>query len=178
MNTETMLATFRAELDDFMEFHPQSPLSDEQREAFEGLSYYAYDPALVFDLTAERLGDDEPSVQMETSTGDQRLYRRWGVLRFEVDGEEAALTVYSEPDGHGFFAPFRDATSGDETYGAGRYLDDQRPGLKRTGEDTFQLDFNFAYNPYCAYSPHYSCPLPPRDNWLKVPIWAGEKAFE
>lgn len=177
MNQETALSTFRAELDDFMEFHPQSPLDDEQRNGFDGLSYYEHNPALVFRLTPERLEPDEPLLEMETSTGDRRQYRRWGVLRFVVEGDEAALTLYSEPDGTGFFLPFRDATSGGETYGAGRYLDDHRPGLRPLGDGTLELDFNYAYNPYCAYSPAYSCPLPPRENWLSVPIRAGEKTF-
>ncbi|MCI0396478.1 MAG: DUF1684 domain-containing protein, partial [Chloroflexi bacterium] len=74
--------------------------------------------------------------------------------------------------------PFRDTTNGQETYGAGRYLDSHRPGLNQLGPDRFEVDFNYSYNPYCAYSEYYSCPLPPRENWLKVPIRAGEKNYE
>jgi uncharacterized protein (DUF1684 family) len=115
---------------------------------------------------------------METNTGDRRHYRRWGRLSFEVDGRPAALTIYSDPYDEDYFLPFRDATNGDETYGAGRYLDNHRPGVERTGENTFIIDFNYAYNPYCAYSERYSCPLPPRENWLDVPIRAGEKKYK
>jgi uncharacterized protein (DUF1684 family) len=172
-----LLQQFRDEVDDFMQFHPQSPLEDDLRDGFKGLAYFDENPALVFMPDIERLPDDEPLVEMETSTGDRRLYRRYARLSFEVDGEPAALTVYSDPDGGDFFLPFRDATSGTETYGAGRYLDNHRPGLRPLGSGAFELDFNYAYNPYCAYSPYYSCPLPPRENWLKVAIRAGEKDF-
>lgn len=174
---DTALRDFRDQIDDFMQFHPQSPLDDEQREDFRGLAYYDYNPDQVFRVEVEHLPDDEPIIEMETSTGDTREFRRWGVLSLEVDGEEARLTIYSNAAGGGFFLPFRDATNGDETYGAGRYLDDHRPGLRKVDENTVEVDFNYAYNPYCAYSPAFSCPLPPRENWLKIPIRAGEKDF-
>lgn len=172
------LKNFREEIDDFMQFHPQSPLPGELRDGFRGLDYYGENSALVLHVGVERLPDDEPIIEMETSTGDSRPFRRWGTFEFEVDGEPARLTLYSDPAGEEFFLPFRDATSGRETYGAGRYLDNHRPGLLPTGEDAFEVDFNYAYNPYCAYSPTYSCPLPPMENWLKVPIRAGEKDFQ
>ncbi len=86
--------------------------------------------------------------------------------------------IYSDPQGGGFFLPFKDATSGRETYGAGRYLDSHRPGLQQLEGGRFEIDFNYAYNPYCAYNENYRCPLPPAENWLKVPIHAGEKNFK
>jgi uncharacterized protein (DUF1684 family) len=171
------LKDFREQIDDFMQFHPQSPLADDQRSDFRGLDYYDENPALVITAAVERLPDDEPIIEMETSTGDARPFRRWGTFAFEVDGEPARLTLYSDPAGEEFFLPFRDATSGSETYGAGRYLDNHRPGLRRLGENEVEVDFNYAYNPYCAYQSTYSCPLPPRENWLKIPIRAGEKNF-
>lgn len=171
------LQQFRVELDDFMQFHPNSPIEAEQRDAFTGLDYYGHDPALTITVTIERLPDDEPLVEMETSTGDVRSFRRWGTFAFEMDGEPARLTIYSDPNAGDFFLPFKDATNGRETYGAGRYLDNHRPGLLRLDEDLFEIDFNYAYNPYCAYSPYFSCPLPPRENWLKVSIRAGEKDY-
>jgi uncharacterized protein (DUF1684 family) len=170
------LQNFRDQIDDFMQFHPQSPLADDQRQNFRGLAYYDDNPDLVLTVTVERLPDDEPLVEMETSTGDARPFRRWATFDFDVEGQPARLTLYNDAGG-GFFLPFRDATSGGETYGAGRYLDDQRPGLRWLGEEKFEVDFNYAYNPYCAYSPYFSCPLPPQENWLKVPIRAGERDF-
>ncbi len=171
------LTDFRAEIDEFMAYHPQSPLNYDQQEAFGGLDYYAEDEGLRFLVEVKLFGEDEPLIEMQTSTGDMRLYRRWGRFSFTVDGQPAELTIYSDPHHGDFFLPFRDATNGAETYGAGRYLDNHRPGLRQVGEQRFEVDFNYAYNPYCAYSPLYSCPLPPRENWVKVPIRAGEKDF-
>jgi uncharacterized protein (DUF1684 family) len=93
-------------------------------------------------------------------------------VRFEIDGEHAELVLLTRQDEQRFFLPFRDATSGRESYGPGRYLDVE-PG--RDGR--VQVDFNLAYNPYCAYNDAFSCPLPPPDNWLRVPIRAGEAAY-
>ncbi|WP_420645221.1 DUF1684 domain-containing protein [Candidatus Leptofilum sp.] len=171
------LTHFRNEIDQFMGFHPQSPLDHEQRANFDGLAYFEPNEALVMVLPVEKFAATEPMIEMETSTGEQRPYRRYGRISFEVDGEPASLIIYSDIYGQEFFLPFRDATSGKETYGAGRYLDNHRPGLVALADGRIKIDFNFAYNPYCAYSPQYSCPLPPRENWLTVPIQAGEKNF-
>lgn len=169
------LTKFRQQIDDFMGHHPQSPLDGEQQVNFTGLKYYPESNDFIFEGEVDRFPLDEPAIQMETNTGDIRPYRRWGRFTFTVDGQEAALTIYS--DGHGLFLPFKDATNGSETYGAGRYLDTHRPGLEQIAEGTIRIDFNYAYNPYCAYQTNYSCPLPPAENWLKVPIQAGEKDF-
>lgn len=171
------LKDLRAQIDDFLAYHAQSPLTDEQRVDFDHLDYYDENEALIFVVPVTRFADDEPLVEMQTSTGDTRLYRRWGQFSFAVDGETAALVIYSDPHGHDFFMPFKDTTNGKETYGAGRYLDNHRPGLEPLDDNLFQIDFNYAYNPYCAYNDRYSCPLPPRENWLKVSIQAGEKRF-
>lgn len=177
-NAERELADFRRQIDDFFGRHPQSPLDRAQQRAFTGLTYYDWSPDLVFELDVD-LFDDEPAVEMQTSTGDVVAYRRWGRVTFTVAGAAAALTIYSsDPHGHDLFLPFKDATNGAETYGAGRYLDSHRPGVVALGRGRIRLDLNYAYNPYCAYSEMYSCPLPPRENWLSVPIRAGEKAFE
>ncbi len=172
------LFDFRAQIDDFMQFHPQSPLDAEQKGAFRGLDYYDENPTLTFEIEVTRLPETEPLIEMETSTGDTRLYRRWGQFSFEVEGEAATLTIYSDPYEEDYFMPFRDATSGSETYGAGRYMDNHRPGFMPIGNNRFWVDFNYAYNPYCAYSPYFNCPLPPRENWLRAPIRAGEKDFK
>ena len=172
------LTHLRNEIDQFMGFHPQSPLSADQRVLFEGLPYYDANEALVLTVEMVRFAATEPMIEMETSTGDVRPYRRYGRFSFLVDGEEASLTIYSDMYGQEFFLPFRDGTSGKETYGAGRYLDNHRPGIVDLGNGRFKIDFNYNYNPYCAYNLAYSCPLPPRENWLTVPIRAGEKNFK
>lgn len=166
----TELAKFRKEKDRFFKSDPHSPLSKEQRRGFKGLNYYPENPALRFDAEVEPFAE-HVHVQMQTSTGDVQDYRKYGVFRFKVDGQPAALTVYTSEDG-GAFVPFADATGGTETYGAGRYLE-----LESLGGNRFHVDFNLAYNPWCAYSPHYSCPIPPGENRLAAPIRAGEKNF-
>ncbi len=149
-----------------------------QRANFDGLHYFDENDALNLTVSVELFPDNEPMIEMETSTGDKRPYRRYGRFPFTVAGEKAALTIYSDQQGQEFFMPFRDASSGAETYGAGRYMDNHRPGIQQLSGNQFQIDFNFAYNPYCAYSPAYSCPLPPMENWIKIPIKAGEKDFK
>lgn len=174
----SQLQDFRREIDNFMKNHPQSPLDHEQRQDFDGLEYYDYNQDLDLEVEVERFPEEKPMVVMETSTGDAQEFKQWGQFTFQVDGEEATMVIYSDAHGQEFFMPFKDSTNGSETYGAGRYMDDHRPGFRQLGSNRFGIDFNYAYNPYCTYSPYYSCPLPPRENWLKVPIRAGEKNFE
>jgi uncharacterized protein len=118
--------------------------------------------------------DRDETIDLQTTTGGVQVYRRAGIARFEVDGEPAAVTLYASEDMDELFLPFRDATSGRETYGAGRYLEVEPPGA----DGRVLVDFNAAYTPYCAYNPDWSCPIPPGENWLSVPIRAGEKTFE
>jgi uncharacterized protein len=166
----SQLDEFRKHKDLFFKLDLDSPLSAEQKRAFAGLKYYAENPALRFDVQVEPFAE-HVHVQMQTSTGDVQDYVKHGAFQFEVDGQPAVLTVYTSEEG-GAFVPFADATSGSETYGAGRYLD-----LEPLGGNQFRVDFNLAYNPWCAYSPDYSCPIPPRENRIQVPIRAGEKDF-
>jgi len=114
---------------------------------------------------------EKKTITMQTSTGDVQDYDRYGRFSFTVEGQEAQLTIYHT--GHDFFLPFADALAGEETYPAGRYLE-PRP----LGDGRFLVDFNYAYNPYCAYNERWSCPIPPAENRVKVAIRAGEKIFE
>ena len=164
------LDAFRAEKDDFFKHHPQSPLTPEQRRKFTGLEYFPENDALELEIQVERLFDQQP-MQMQTSTGGMQAYVRYGKFKFEVDGQPAELTIYQNENG--YFLPFVDSLAGKETYPAGRYLEPEPlPG------DRFLVDFNVAYNPYCAYNEMWSCPITPVENRLKVPIRAGEKLFE
>lgn len=168
MQTEILLAERRSK-DQFFRISADSPLSEAQKAAFTGLNYYDPDPAFDLTLTAEPIESDEAStILIETTTRELRRYRRFGRVRFAVDGVPVALTIYETP--HGFFLPFIDAGAGTETYPAGRYLDPEY-----LGNDRFHVDFNRAYNPYCAYSPAWSCPITPPENRLPVAIRAGEK---
>lgn len=168
MDNETLLA-HRSTKDRFFAESPGSPLPAAARTEFGGLHYYEPNPDLVFTVPVEPA--DGAEVTIQTSDGSQRIYRRLGTASFDVDGVPATLTIYST--GHpGLFIPFRDATSGTETYGAGRYLD-----LEPNDDRTVTVDFNYAYNPFCVYDEAYSCPLPPGENWLTVPIRAGERVW-
>ena len=165
----TGLETSRQEKDNFFRTDRQSPLTTAQKKDFGGLNYYPENPALQLELKLERREHPEQTI-LATSTGDEREYTHVGQVRFNVNGQEATLQVY-EAD-YGFFLPFADATSADETYGAGRYLE---PEEYQSGWLT--VDFNMAYNPYCAYNELWSCPLPPSANRIKIKIEAGEKKF-
>jgi uncharacterized protein (DUF1684 family) len=166
------LDDFRRAKDHFFAHNPQSPLTATQREQFRGLAYFPENPALVIHAELEE-SDDHAKVSMPTSDGALQIYRRAGRVRFAIDGREGRLTLFASDPDHGLFLPFRDGTSGRETYGAGRYLDVGAPTGGRV-----VVDFNYAYNPSCAYNEQWSCPLPPAENWLSVPIRAGEQRFQ
>jgi uncharacterized protein (DUF1684 family) len=163
------LHTHRVAQNRFFATDPRSPLTREQQAAFDSLSYFAPDPAFHSQLRLVPSPDDQPLV-MPTSSGDQRTYQDLGTVSFKVAGQEATLHVYQPIEGGSLFIPFRDTTSGRESYGAGRYLEP-----RRLGADLLLVDFNLAYNPWCAYNDAFSCPLPPITNWLRVPIRAGER---
>lgn len=168
------LDAFRADKDAFFGEDPRSPLTPEQQATFEHLSYFTENPALVIEGKLETEGvDRDERIVMQTTTGGEQAYRRAGIVRFDVEGEHARVTLYASADMHDLFLPFRDATSGKDTYGAGRYLEVDPPDA----QGRVVVDFNYAYSPYCAYNPNWSCPIPPGENWLGVPIRAGEKTF-
>jgi uncharacterized protein (DUF1684 family) len=164
------LTDFRAEKDEFFGRHPQSPLTPGQKRGFTGLQYFPENEALRLEVQTEPLLDQQP-MQMQISTGGVQMYLRHARFKFQVDGQEAELTIYQNENG--YFLPFVDALAGTGTYPAGRYLEpEQLPGNR------FLVDFNLAYNPYCAYNEMWSCPITPAENRLKVPIRAGEKLFD
>ena len=160
---------FRQEKDLFFKSR-NSPLPAPIRAVFKGLNYFAENTELRQTVNLEPDLNQE-AVLMQTSTGSERVYLRLGWVSFAVANTTSRLAVFvpeDQADASELFIPFRDASSGKETYGSGRYLETTRTG------NTINLDFNLAYNPYCAYSDGWSCPIPPLENWLKVPIQAGE----
>lgn len=165
----TELEAFRAEKNDFYASHPQSPLTREQKQGFTGLNYFPEEASLRLEVKVDEFPVKD-SFEMQTSTGDVQHYQKFGRFRFAVDGIEAELTIYQNQ--HGYFLPFVDLLAGSETYPAGRYLE---PEPLIGGR--FLVDFNVAYNPYCAYNEMWSCPITPAENRLKVAIRAGEKLF-
>lgn len=168
MQTNALLRA-RREKDQVFRLDDQSPLTEAQKDAFTALNYYDPNPALDLTLTAAPLDPTEDgAILIETTTRELRRYRRFGRVQFDVDGTPVTLTIYETP--HGFFLPFVDSGAGTETYPSGRYLDPEYLGNNR-----FHIDFNLAYNPYCAYGPSWSCPITPAENRLTVAIRAGEK---
>jgi uncharacterized protein (DUF1684 family) len=163
----TELETFRRQKDHYFKTGPDSPIPHEQRDGFVGLAYYPESAGLRLLVQPEEFAEKD-AIRMTTSTGGVQEYQRWGRFSFAVDQQPTALTIYYASWG-GFFVPFVDATSGNETYEAGRYLE-----LEALEDGTFLADFNLAYNPYCAYSEDYSCPVPPAENRITVPVRAGE----
>jgi uncharacterized protein (DUF1684 family) len=183
---------FRADKDHYFRHGDRSPIPPLEREAFAGLVYFPVDEALRFDgrLLEAYDGSEPQRFQIPTSDGRLLPAHRAGSLRFDLAGERRSLAAYvvDHPSEHvhtaeasehpeapeeelpGLFVPFLDATSGQETYGAGRYLD-----LEPEDDGTYSLDFNLAYHPSCVYDVRFSCPLTPAENRLPIRIEAGER---
>ena len=165
------LEEFRAAKDDFFRRGHDSPLDHEQRHGFKGVRYYTEDQAFRFVLELET-AEAGTSEEIEMSNGSSERMVRAGYFDFPVDGKPVRLTAFRSGGGGSLFIPFRDATGRTETYPSGRYVEAEPSDGGR-----WLLDFNRAYNPYCAYNDSWRCPLPPPENWLEVEIRAGEKRF-
>ncbi|MFC7045378.1 DUF1684 domain-containing protein [Halobacteriaceae archaeon GCM10025711] len=168
-------AEYRTEKDAFFADHPQSPVPEADRESFDGLDYFDLDPAWRVEATL-RLHDSPRTVIMATLAGSEQEYRRVATLAFTVDGESVSLAGYQFDPGEEetLFVPFRDETTGEETYDNGRYLEVELPEDVEDG-DTLALDFNRAYTPFCAFNDDFSCVIPPEENSIPVPVRAGER---
>jgi uncharacterized protein len=165
------LSEFRAGKDAFFRSQ-QSPLAPKQRAQFTGLRYFDENPSLRIETRLNEYPNPE-HIEMLTSTGHKAAFLKVGWVQFEIAGRPQRLEVYRSEDGDELFLPFMDATSGEETYAGGRYLD-----LYAYADGTLILDFNQSYNPYCAFDPeNWSCPMPPLENRLSVRVEAGEKVF-
>lgn len=169
----TRLANFRKRKDSYFADGAHSPLDPKDQAEFTGLVYFPENPVLALE---QKLDESGPGIgermKIAATDGQERDFIRAGRIHFEVDGEPVTLSVFKEVDRGRYFLPFRDGTAGIETYPVGRYLDPQdRP------DGTLVVDFNYAYNPYCAYSDGWSCPVPPRENVIKARIEAGEKSY-
>jgi len=177
LSPEATWARFRAGRDALFAAHPQSALGPAARARFGGLRYFPYDPALRLTARVEP-AEPETTVVALQADGPTRL-RRCGRVRLTIAGQAVTLALFwVEGYGGGLFLPFRDATAGANTYGGGRYLLDTIKGadLGHAG-DALVLDFNYAYNPSCAYDERWHCPLAPAENRLPVPVAAGEMAY-
>jgi uncharacterized protein (DUF1684 family) len=175
---------FRQQRDELFRSHPQSPIEPDERASFKGLRYYPYEAAYRVQAWFEPADGSE--LVIDTGGEDGAVgYRRAGRLVFELGGSPCRLTVLSLVQyAGGLFVPFRDTTSGRETYGGGRYLFDtakDTDGLVleiTPGSSDVVIDLNYAYNASCAYSPRWACPLAPPENYLTVPVRAGELTYK
>ncbi|WP_436346286.1 DUF1684 domain-containing protein [Natronorubrum sp. FCH18a] len=192
------LESKRAEKDDFFAEHPQSPIPPEERDGFDGLDYFEPDSTYRVTATVER-HDDPEVVLMDTTAGREMRYLRVATLEFELnrddedleDGtDELAAYQLESPNEEPLFVPFRDKTTGQQTYDGGRYMElspnrDPADAAESSSAspasqawqdgDELVVDFNLAYTPFCAYSETFDCPLPPKENWLEIAIPAGER---
>lgn len=163
--------SMRQDKDFFFRTDSGSPIPEEERGAFTGLKYFPYNEELCFALEVDSfLWKTE--VMIPTNAGEEGAYVRYGRIRFPVGGVEQTLTVFHSEGG--LFLPFQDATCGEESYAGGRYLEPEID--EATGKCL--VDFNLAYNPFCAYGDGWSCPVPPTENRLSVRIEAGEKRYK
>jgi hypothetical protein len=160
----------RARIDAFLR-GDESPLEDSERTRFQGLKYFPPNLAYRLHLRLETAADRDTVVLMDTK-GAERVYERLGVLRFRLNDRPQSLSLFREPQHNYLFLPFKDVTSGEETYEVGRYVEPQD-----VGGEVFLVDFNRAYNPYCAYSHRWACPIPPAENSLDVAVRAGEMKY-
>ena len=166
---------WRETRDELFRSHPQSPLPADRRASFGGIDYWPYDPEAR--VLAELEDLEAPPEPVETSGIEPILFRPFARSSFELRGERLALEVaWLAAYGGGVFLSFRDTTSGRESYGGGRYVLDTVKGADLGDDDgRLVLDFNFAYNPSCAYDPGWVCPVAPPANRLQVAVGAGER---
>ncbi|RYY14379.1 MAG: DUF1684 domain-containing protein [Cytophagaceae bacterium] len=170
----TRLQAARRQKDQALHTAADSPIPDAQRPTFAGLRYFA--PAAGFKVTARLVRQPVLLPQpLAMSLGQPESYQRWGTAEFELNGQLQKLTLLQKAGDKQLFVPFTDPTNGQQTYAAGRYLDVALPPDEAT---ELELDFNQAYNPYCAYNHEYSCPKPPAENRLTVAVVAGEQLFQ
>lgn len=172
---ETQILREREAKNEFMRANDESPFGEAKRN-FKELNYYPVDVTYRLSAKLETI-EDKKVVRLPTSDGSEKEYLEFAYAEFDWKGTSCKLLILEIMDEGPYrgtlFLSFADSTSAHETYGAGRYLD-----LKKTpGASSITLDFNQAYNPYCAYSENYSCPFPPKENVLKVAIRAGEKKY-
>jgi len=166
------LGTERSMKDGFLASDPESPFIV-GRVPFHALRYFAPNPKFVVRATLERRPAPEEAY-LRTNRDNQAVMRYIGDLAFSLEGEALRLRLYHAGEGVGtsVFVPFRDRTSGRESYGAGRYLT-----LELNASDDYEVDFNRAFNPYCAYTDDFECPFPPAENDLHVAVRAGEMVW-
>ncbi|MDA0314247.1 MAG: DUF1684 domain-containing protein [Bacteroidetes bacterium] len=159
----------------YIRFNIESPLTEEQKRGLQNLTFYAIDPG--YRVKARLLPIEIKKIrEVPLTDGSSERYLEHSYAEFELGGKTNKLLMLqslNESDMRNFFLAFADKTSGKETYGGGRYLN-----VRQDGKNSITIDFNLAFNPYCAYNPNFACPLPPRENILEIAIPVGEKNYD
>jgi hypothetical protein len=171
---EQQLKSFRERKDRFFREDSRSPLKEADRKRFRGLVYYPIDLRYAMTGPIEKYPVEPKPIYatLPTNKAIGKKYVKYGRFKFKLDGKECTLQIYRSLAGDDLFLPFKDKTSGTETYEKGRYLYmEPMPGAK------VLIDFNRAYNPFCQYNEKFTCPYAPQENWLDITVRAGEKRF-
>ncbi|UJP65323.1 DUF1684 domain-containing protein [Mongoliitalea daihaiensis] len=176
-NEEVYLEKIERERDrqyKYLRFNVDSPLTEDQKKTLGELDFFPIDP--TYRVRAKMVPvEDRKMLEIPMTDGSVEKYLKHSYAEFQLNGQAVRLLLLQaarEADKRNFFLAFADATSGESTYGGGRYLN-----LRQDGKNSITIDFNLAYNPYCAYNPEYACPLPPQENLLEIGIEAGEKDY-
>jgi uncharacterized protein (DUF1684 family) len=159
----------------FLKFNIESPLEEGQKNELDSLDFFPIDPSYKIRGRMEPVANKR-IVEIPMTDGTLERYIRHSYVELELKGKPIKLLLLQaedEADLRNFFLAFADGTSADETYGGGRYIN-----LRQDGSSSITVDFNLAYNPYCAYNPDFACPIPPKENILEIPIRAGEKNYD
>ncbi|MEA5259772.1 DUF1684 domain-containing protein [Arcicella aquatica] len=167
-NYAKTIQQIRLEKDQAFKEEKESPI--EKKAEFKGLHYFEVNPAYKVVATMDMLTSGQ-NIKINMTGGETEEYEAFANVKFEIDGKKCALKLFKTPEGN-LFLPFRDLTTNKETYGAGRYIDLKLEDIK---DKTIKIDFNLCYQPYCAYNPTYTCPVPPAENFLNVALKAGER---
>ncbi len=177
-----VLQTYQYEQNLAFATQESSILTPEDFKIFTGLQFFPIDFQFQVQATFTAI-HDAPIFEIPTTTDRKPLYKKYGVLQFTLNNQAQQLFLYKNQDSNQdpayanyLFLPFTDESNGEQTYGGGRFLDIYTTDIKK--DNTILIDFNKAYNPYCAYNPKYSCPIVPRENHLTVAVTAGVKDFE
>ncbi len=172
---EEKLKAFREKRDRFFKEDFQSPLKESDRKKFKGLLYYPIDLKYAMVGPIEKYPSETKPiyVNLPTNKGREKKYVKYGRFKFKLEGKDCFLQIYRPLGGGDLFVPFKDKTSGNETYPEGRYLN-----IEPMPEGKVLIDFNRAYNPFCQYNEKYSCPFASEENWLGIEIRAGERRYK
>jgi len=164
----TAIQDLRKQKDSFLKTDKESPIKD--KATFKGLKYFDINPNFKVIGKLDKFASDQ-TINISMTGGETEEYEAYGNVTFEIDGKKYALKIFKTPEGN-LFLPFKDLTSNKETYGAGRYLDF---GIDDVKNNQIEIDFNKAYQPYCAYNETFTCPITPAENFLNLALKVGER---